>query len=88
MLAQAVWHTHRVDGDKRSDLTAYWWIEVEANDVLADADKLHICNHDNLPPKLALAWEQFELFWGGDVVIKLIVFIRTLSISENWYGLL
>lgn len=62
VLLIEVWHTHAVDGDKRSDLTSYWWIEVEANDVLADTDKLYIRNHDNLPPQLALAWEQFELF--------------------------
>lgn len=65
ILLVEVWHTHAVDGDKRSDLTAYWWIEVEANDVLSDTDKLHIRNHDNLPPQLALAWEQFELFREG-----------------------
>lgn len=62
VLLVEVWHTHAVDGDKRNDLAAYWWIEVEANEVLSDTDKLYIRNHDNLPPQLALAWEQFELF--------------------------
>lgn len=62
VLLVEVWHTHAVDGDKWKDLTAYWWIEVEANDVLVDTNKLLIRNHDNLPPQLALAWEQFELF--------------------------
>lgn len=62
VLLVEVWHTHAVDGEKRNDLTSYWWIEVEANDVLADTDKLLVRNHDNLPPQLALAWEQFELF--------------------------
>lgn len=62
VLLVEVWHTHAVDSHKRSDLEAYWWIEVAANDVLSDTDTLHIRNHDNLPPQLALAWEQFELF--------------------------
>lgn len=62
VLLVEVWHTHAVDDDKRSDLTGYWWVEVEANDVMCDTDKLHIRNHDNLPPQLALVWEQFELF--------------------------
>jgi hypothetical protein len=53
-------------GDYLNDLEGYWWVEVEANDVLNDTDKLHIRNHDNLPPQLALAWEQFELFRGDD----------------------
>lgn len=64
VLLVEVWLTHAVDGDKRSDLTPYWWVEVDANDVLSDTDKLHIRNHDNLPPQLALVWEQFELFDG------------------------
>lgn len=62
VLLVEVWHTHAVDGDKGNDLADYWWIEVEANEVLSDTDKLYIRNHDNLPPQLALAWEQFELF--------------------------
>ncbi len=66
VLLIEVWHTHAVDGEKLSDLRSYWWVEVEANDVLADTEKLHIRNHDNLPPQLALAWEQFELFRGGE----------------------
>lgn len=62
VLLVEVWHTHAVDGDKRNDLLPYWWIEVEAKQVLADTDALVVRNHDNLPPQLALAWEQFELF--------------------------
>ena len=62
VLLVEVWHTHAVDGDKRRDLLPYWWIEVEANQVLADTDVLIVRNHDNLPTQLALAWEQFELF--------------------------
>lgn len=62
ILLVEVWHTHAVDSDKRRDLTPYWWIEVEANQVLSETDTLNIRSHDNLPAQLALAWEQFELF--------------------------
>jgi len=62
VLLVEVWHTHAVDGDKRRDLASYWWVEVEATQVLTDTDVLVIRNHDNLPAQLALAWEQFELF--------------------------
>lgn len=63
VLLVEVLHTHAVDGDKRQDLAPYWWIEVEANQVLKDTDALIIRNHGNLPTQLALAWEQFELFF-------------------------
>lgn len=62
VLLVEVWHTHAVDIEKGKDLGPYWWIEVEANQVLAESDVLIIRNHDNLPAPLALAWEQFQLF--------------------------
>jgi hypothetical protein len=66
VLLVEVWHTHAVDIEKRKDLAPYWWIEVEANQVLTNTDVLLIRNHDNLPAPLALAWEQFELFGCSD----------------------
>jgi hypothetical protein len=62
VLLIEVLHTHAVTPEKRSDLSRYWWIEVEARQVIADASKLVVCNHDNLPEVLALQWEQFKLF--------------------------
>lgn len=62
VLLIEVFHTHAVDIEKRQDLSPYWWIEVEANQVLADPSQLMIRNHDNLPEALALLWQQFELF--------------------------
>jgi len=62
VLLVEVWHTHAVDLEKRMDLSPYWWIEVEASQVLADPTALSVRNHGNLPDALALAWEQFQLF--------------------------
>lgn len=64
VLLIEVWHTHAVDFEKRKNLSPYWWIEVEANQVLADTNSLIVLNHDNLPDELALAWQQYELFSG------------------------
>ncbi len=61
-MAGWVCHTHAVDLEKRMDLSPYWWIEVEASQVLADPTALSVRNHGNLPDALALAWEQFQLF--------------------------
>lgn len=62
VLLVEIWHTHAIDNEKRKDLRPYWWIEVEANQVLVDTDFLVIRNHDNLPAQLAIAWEQFRLY--------------------------
>lgn len=62
VLLVEIWHTHAVCNDKRADLVTYWWIEVEARQVLMDTDMLIIRNHGNLPVQLELAWEQFQLF--------------------------
>ena len=40
VLLVEVWHTHAVDLEKRIDLSPYWWIEVEASQVLADPTAL------------------------------------------------
>lgn len=64
ILLVEIWHTHAVDIDKRRDLSPYWWIEVEAREVLKSSEVLTIKNHDNLPDQLAQQWEQFELFGG------------------------
>lgn len=61
VLLVEVWHTHAVDHEKRQDLSAYWWIEVEARQVLADPTKLLVRNHGNLPEALALGWKQLKL---------------------------
>lgn len=61
VLLVEVWHTHAVDHAKRQDLAPYWWIEVEASEVLTDPTKLRVCNHGNLPDALALVWEQLPL---------------------------
>lgn len=62
VLLIEVWHTHAVDADKERDFAAYFWIEVEANQVLSAQNVLHVRNHGNLPEMLALAWKQYELF--------------------------
>lgn len=62
VLLIEVFHTHAVDIEKCRDLSPYWWIEVEANQVLADPTKLMIINHGNLPECLAPLWQQFDLF--------------------------
>lgn len=62
---ETVADTHAVDLDKQGDLSPYRWIEVEANQVLADPTALSIRNHGNLPETLSLAWEQFDLFAGA-----------------------
>lgn len=62
ILLIEVLHTHAVTSEKRRDLSGYWWIEVEAKQVLLDARRLIVRSHDNLPEMLALQWEQFELF--------------------------
>lgn len=62
VLLMEVFHTHAVDQPKRQDFSTYWWIEVEANQVLSEPGQLVIRNHDNLSEYLALAWEQFELY--------------------------
>lgn len=62
VLLIEVFHTHAVDIEKRRDLSHYWWIEVEANNVLADHTQLMIRNHGNLPECLSLLWQQLELF--------------------------
>jgi hypothetical protein len=61
LLLVEVWHTNAVKHEKRQDLAQYWWIEVEAGQVLADPTKLHVRNHGNLPQALSLAWEQLPL---------------------------
>lgn len=61
VLLVEVWHTHAVDSDKRRDLMPYWWIEVEANQVLLNSDELIVRSHGNMPTQLALAWEQLSL---------------------------
>ena len=61
-LLVEVWHTHAVCDDKSKDLTSYWWVEVEAKEVLMGTDVLIIRNHGNLPVQLELAWSQLQLF--------------------------
>lgn len=65
VLLVEVWHTHAVDDDKRSDLAAYWWIEVEAKEILLNPDVLIVRSHGNMPSQLALEWEQLSLLAAG-----------------------
>lgn len=49
VLIVEVFHTHAVDRNKRRDLSDYWWIEVEANAVIADFEQLPIRHSGNMP---------------------------------------
>lgn len=58
MLLIEVGYSNAVNGDKRQDLTGYWWIEVEARFVLEDVDTLNIFAHGGLPRMFAATWEE------------------------------
>lgn len=62
VLLIEVCYSNAVNGDKRQDLTGYWWIEVEARHVLEDVDTLNIVAHGGLPRMLAATWEEQSLF--------------------------
>lgn len=49
ILLVEIYHSHAVDGNKRQDLSAYDWIEVEANEVLDDVDLLRVRHAGGLP---------------------------------------
>jgi len=44
-----VFHTHAVDRHKRRDLSPYWWVEIEANAIIADHEHLPVRHCGNLP---------------------------------------
>lgn len=62
VLLIEVFHTHAVDRNKRLDLNPYWWIEVEASDVLGSPFTLNVLGHGNLPYELEILGQQSELF--------------------------
>lgn len=49
VLLIEVFHTHAVDRDKRLDLSPYWWIEIDANEIIADQETLPVRHAGNLP---------------------------------------
>lgn len=62
VLLIEVCYSNAVNGDKRQDLTGYWWLEVEARHVLEEVDTLIIVAHGGLPRMLAAVWEEESLF--------------------------
>lgn len=55
-------HTHAVDVDKRKSLLNYWWIEVEAKEIIKSALELNIHAHGNFPYEFELMGNQGLLF--------------------------
>lgn len=49
VLLVEIFHTHAVDRNKREDLSNYWWVEVEANAVIRDFERLPIRHGGNMP---------------------------------------
>ncbi len=49
VLLIEVFHTHAVDREKRRDLSPHWWIEIDANDIIADQETLPVRHSGNLP---------------------------------------
>lgn len=62
VLLIEVFHTHAVDGNKRLDLSPYWWIEVGARDVLENPFRLNVLDHGNLPYEFEILGHQAEFF--------------------------
>lgn len=56
-----VFHTHAVDRNKRKDISGYWWIEVEANAVIADFERLPIRHCGNMPYVFSPETQQIPL---------------------------
>jgi hypothetical protein len=53
--------THAVDRNKRNDFSNYWWIEVEANAVIADFEQLPIRHSGNMPYLFSPETQQIPL---------------------------
>lgn len=49
VLLIEVFHTHAVDRNKREDFSRHWWIEIEANEIIANQEILPVCHAGNLP---------------------------------------
>lgn len=62
VLLVEVFHTHAVDHNKRDDLSPYWWIEVNAIDVLENSSRLIVRAHGNFPYEYELLGYQGDLF--------------------------
>lgn len=49
ILLIEVFHTHAVDRIKARAYSDYWWIEVEANAIIADYERLPVIHCGNMP---------------------------------------
>ena len=62
VLLLEVNHKHPLDIAKIQDLKQYWWIEVDAKDVLQDPTNLIVRRHCNFPYEIELLGVQNILF--------------------------
>ena len=62
LLLIEVFHTHAVNGNKRLDLSPYWWIQVSAREVMDTPFQLNILDHGNLPYEFEVLGHQSEMF--------------------------
>jgi len=58
VLIIEVFHTHAVDRNKARDYSDYWWVEVEANAIIAEYERLPVIHCGNLPYGLAPETQQ------------------------------
>jgi len=61
VLLIEVFHTHAVDRNKVRAYTDYWWIEIEANAIIANYERLPVLHCGNLPYVLAPETQQRSL---------------------------
>lgn len=61
VLLIEVFHTHAVDRHKIRAYSDYWWIEVEANAIIANYERLPVIHCGNLPYVFAPETQQRTL---------------------------
>lgn len=61
VLLVEVFHTHAVDRDKKRDYLNYWWVEIDANAIIANHERLPVRHSGNLPYGLAPGTHQRTL---------------------------
>ena len=55
-------YKHAVNYEKREALKSYWWIEVDAKDILVNPHELIVRTHGNFPYEYELLGNQSSLF--------------------------
>ena len=61
VLLIEIFHTHAVDKNKKRAYSEYWWIEVEANAIIRNYERLPVIHSGNLPYVFAPETQQWRL---------------------------